>query len=75
MDVELIKKINAIETIDPSQLVKHLTITQKTQKLGRKYLVMINILLLMILIKFEIFVETLRQGKLEAIDDLNAVEK
>ena len=74
MDVELIKKINAIETIDPSQLVKHLIITQK-QKLGRKYLVMINILLLMILIKFEIFVETLRQGKLEAINDLNAVEK
>ena len=36
---------------------------------------MINILLLMILIKFEIFVETLRQGKLEAINDLNAVEK
>ena len=71
---ELIKKINAIETIVPSHLVKHLTTTQKTQKSERKYLVMMNMLLLMILIKFKSFVERLRQANLEAINDLNAVE-
>ena len=47
---ELVKKLNAIQTIDASDLVKKLTITQKLIKLKLKYLTMINIWLLKILI-------------------------
>ena len=43
-------KINAIQTIDTSDLTKKLTITQKLMKLKRKYLIMNNILLFLNLI-------------------------
>ena len=44
---ELIKKVNAIQTTDTSNLVKKLTITQKLVKLKRKYLIMIMIYILL----------------------------
>ena len=49
---EFFKKFNGIKTTDTSDLVKKMTMTQKLEKLERKYLIMImiNILLLMKLI-------------------------
>ena len=49
---EFFKKVNGIKTTDTSDLVKKMTMTQKLEKLERKYLIMImiNILLLMKLI-------------------------
>ena len=39
-----LKKVNVIQTIDTSDLVKKLTLTQKLKKLKRKYQTMINLL-------------------------------
>ena len=44
---------NASQTIDTSDLVKKLTMTHKMKILKRKFLVMINMLLLMVLINFQ----------------------
>ena len=44
---ELIKNVNAIQSNDTSDLVKMPTKTQKLKILKRKFLIMINILLLM----------------------------
>ena len=50
MDVydELVKKVNAIETIDTNDLVKNLTTTQKLIKLKRKLLIKIIISILLL---------------------------